>query len=77
MQLGSSKPWQEVLEKITGETKMSASGLLEYFKPLHEWLKADNEKNKETIGWSKTQKGQSFQFFNTIFKIIFKIKLLF
>jgi len=39
LKLGSSKPWPEALEQVTGQTVMDASAMLEYFKPLHDWLK--------------------------------------
>uniref|UniRef100_A0A218QXF0 Angiotensin-converting enzyme n=1 Tax=Tityus serrulatus TaxID=6887 RepID=A0A218QXF0_TITSE len=50
MQMGSSRPWPEAFEKITGTRKMNANSLLEYFKPLYEWLKEANK--NETIGWN-------------------------
>uniref|UniRef100_A0A1E1WWB8 Angiotensin-converting enzyme n=1 Tax=Tityus obscurus TaxID=1221240 RepID=A0A1E1WWB8_TITOB len=49
MQMGSSRPWPEAFEKITGSRKMNADSLLEYFKPLYEWLKEANK--NEVIGW--------------------------
>ncbi|XP_067126754.1 angiotensin-converting enzyme-like isoform X2 [Centruroides vittatus] len=49
MQMGSSRPWPEALEKLTGTRKMNAHSLLEYFKPLYEWLKETNK--EEIIGW--------------------------
>ncbi|XP_026489175.2 angiotensin-converting enzyme-like isoform X1 [Vanessa tameamea] len=51
LQLGSSKPWPDAMEAITGQRKMDASGVLEYFEPLYEWLKAENERSGEYIGW--------------------------
>ncbi|XP_063816075.1 angiotensin-converting enzyme [Pseudophryne corroboree] len=51
MRLGNSKPWPDVMEAITGQRKMSAHALLEYFKPLIDWLDEQNSKNGETIGW--------------------------
>ncbi|KAK0076664.1 hypothetical protein PV326_010605 [Microctonus aethiopoides] len=56
LELGSSKPWQDAMEKITGQRHMDASGLIEYFKPLIDWLEADNAKNGEFIGWKRTAK---------------------
>uniref|UniRef100_A0A8C4QHG6 Angiotensin-converting enzyme n=1 Tax=Eptatretus burgeri TaxID=7764 RepID=A0A8C4QHG6_EPTBU len=49
MSLGSSKPWQDAMEKITGQRNMSAESLLEYFQPLTTWLKKENE--NEVLGW--------------------------
>ncbi|KAF7991815.1 hypothetical protein HCN44_010616 [Aphidius gifuensis] len=51
LSLGSSVPWQDAMEKITGQRQMDASGLLEYFKPLSDMLEAENLKNNEYIGW--------------------------
>ena len=49
MALGASRPWPEALELITGERQMDASALLEYFAPLHDWLKQQNQ--GRTCGW--------------------------
>lgn len=51
LQLGSSKPWPDAMEAITGQRFMDASGVLEYFQPLYDWLKAENERNGEFVGW--------------------------
>ncbi|KAK2820760.1 hypothetical protein Q5P01_023719 [Channa striata] len=51
MKLGFSKPWPEAMTMITGQPKMSAQPLMEYFKPLIEWLEAENKKNKDIRGW--------------------------
>lgn len=44
LQLGSSKHWSETLEILTGTKEVSAEPLLEYFEPLYEFLKTENEK---------------------------------
>lgn len=41
--MGSSKNWRDVLYLITGENKLDASALLEYFDPLYEELVEENE----------------------------------
>ncbi|XP_065334808.1 angiotensin-converting enzyme-like isoform X1 [Cloeon dipterum] len=56
LQLGASKPWPDAMEVVTGQRKMDASALREYFAPLEEWLRAENEKTGEFIGWDKTDK---------------------
>uniref|UniRef100_A0A1B0D1L8 Angiotensin-converting enzyme n=1 Tax=Phlebotomus papatasi TaxID=29031 RepID=A0A1B0D1L8_PHLPP len=43
LSLGTSKHWSEALEAITGSRDMDASALLEYFQPLYEFLKVENE----------------------------------
>jgi len=52
LSMGSSKPWPEAMEKMTGQKRMDASALREYFKPLEDWLKAKNVEMCETPGWS-------------------------
>jgi peptidyl-dipeptidase A len=49
LELGQSKPWPEALAVLSGETKADASALLEYFAPLHGWLKQQNQ--GEQCGW--------------------------
>lgn len=51
LELGSSKPWQDAMEIITGQRNMNSAGLLEYFKPLTDWLTEENKKTNEYIGW--------------------------
>uniref|UniRef100_A0A8C8J332 Angiotensin-converting enzyme n=1 Tax=Oncorhynchus tshawytscha TaxID=74940 RepID=A0A8C8J332_ONCTS len=51
MKLGFSKPWPEAMAMITGEPIMSAKPLVQYFKPLTDWLEVENNKNGEVRGW--------------------------
>jgi peptidyl-dipeptidase A len=46
---GASQPWQQPLKQLTGSEKMDASAMLEYFAPLQDWLKQQNE--GQTCGW--------------------------
>ena len=46
---GASQPWQKTLKELTGSEKMDASAVLEYFAPLQQWLKQQNE--GKTCGW--------------------------
>ncbi|KAG1672337.1 Angiotensin-converting enzyme [Nymphon striatum] len=39
------KQWK----KLTGQPKMSASSVMKYFKPLHDWLRKQNKGHK--VGW--------------------------
>uniref|UniRef100_A0A7G3ADB7 Angiotensin-converting enzyme n=1 Tax=Lutzomyia longipalpis TaxID=7200 RepID=A0A7G3ADB7_LUTLO len=43
LQLGTSKHWSDALEAITGSRVMDASPLIEYFQPLYDFLKVENE----------------------------------
>lgn len=47
--LGSSKPWPEALEAMTGQREMDASAIIEYFDPLMKWLAEQNKGQK--CGW--------------------------
>ncbi len=51
LKLGSSKPWPDALEAICGVREMDSGPILEYFKPLSDWLKAENQKNGVRVGW--------------------------
>ena len=42
--MGQSKPWPEALKAITGEEKMDATAILDYFAPLKQWLVEQNKK---------------------------------
>ncbi len=49
MEMGMSRPWPEALHALTGESQVDAGAILEYFAPLHEWLKKQNRGRK--CGW--------------------------
>ncbi|XP_006146875.1 angiotensin-converting enzyme-like protein Ace3 [Tupaia chinensis] len=51
LKLGSSKPWPEVLEKLTGQSEVSTKALMTYFKPLLNWLVAENVRQGDILGW--------------------------
>ena len=51
LKLGASKPWQDVIEVMTGERKINADAILEYFKPLEEWLDGVIKQYDIPIGW--------------------------
>lgn len=48
LELGLSKHWSVALEKMTGESEISGDAVLEYFKPLLDFLKEENEKGAGT-----------------------------
>ena len=52
LEKGASQPWQGTLKELTGTDKMDASAVLEYFAPLQDWLKQQNE--GQTCGWPAT-----------------------
>ena len=43
LEMGSSQPWQEAYKVITGNEQMDATAILDYFAPLHVWLKNKNQ----------------------------------
>jgi len=51
MKLGFSKPWPEAMKLITGQSNMSASAMMNYFKPLLDWLLTENGRHGEKLGW--------------------------
>ena len=40
--MGASRPWPEALKALTGEDKMDATAILDYFAPLKTWLDQQN-----------------------------------
>lgn len=58
LSFGKSKPWQKVMEDMTGSADISANAIKEYFDPLYKWLKKENEEasrkgGRNVVGWSK------------------------
>ncbi len=46
---GESQPWQDTLQELTGERKLDATALVEYFAPLKAWL--DEQNKNQQCGW--------------------------
>jgi hypothetical protein len=44
------------MEVLTGQRDMDATGLLDYFSPLADWLEGENRESGEHIGWEPTEK---------------------
>lgn len=51
MEKGSSQRWQELMEEVTGEGRLDGTALREYFRPLEEWLRQENLRTNEFVGW--------------------------
>jgi peptidyl-dipeptidase A len=47
--LGSSRPWPEALETLTGQRGMDATAMADYFAPLKTWL--DEQNRGRMSGW--------------------------
>ena len=43
LEMGSSQPWQNAYKVVTGSEQMDATAILDYFAPLHIWLKEKNQ----------------------------------
>ena len=41
--MGQSRPWPEALKAMTGEDKMDATAIIDYFAPLKAWLDEQNK----------------------------------
>jgi len=46
LEMGSSRPWPEALKALTGEDRMDATAILDYFAPLKQWLDQQNQGRK-------------------------------
>jgi peptidyl-dipeptidase A len=49
LEMGTSKPWPDELETLTGQRQMDATAILDYFAPLQKWLDEQNKGQKS--GW--------------------------
>jgi peptidyl-dipeptidase A len=49
MAMGSSRPWQDAMQALTGERKADATALLSYYAPLRAWLEKQNA--GRVCGW--------------------------
>jgi peptidyl-dipeptidase A len=49
--MGASKPWPEALETLTGEKRLDANALADYFAPLKAWLDEQNKAKNYPVGW--------------------------
>ena len=54
LKAGSSRPWPNILEEMTGSRKMDAQPLLDYFKPLENWLDSEIDEKNIPVGWNST-----------------------
>lgn len=47
--MGLSRPWPEALEALTGQKRMDATAIMDYFAPLKKWL--DEQNAGKPVGW--------------------------
>ena len=53
LEMGASKPWPEEMRVLTGDGKMDATAILEYFAPLKTWLDEQNKGSQP--GWTEAR----------------------
>ncbi|GMG88557.1 M2 family metallopeptidase [Biformimicrobium ophioploci] len=49
MEMGSSQPWQDAMEALTGQRELDASAIIDYFQPLMTYLEEQNK--GRNCGW--------------------------
>jgi peptidyl-dipeptidase A len=49
LEMGASRPWPEALEALTGQRQMDATAMVDYFRPLLDWL--DKQNQGKACGW--------------------------
>ena len=49
--VGQSQPAQQTLKAMTGTDHLDAAPMLDYFRPLYDWLKQHNAAAKSVPGW--------------------------
>jgi peptidyl-dipeptidase A len=47
--MGMSRPWPDALEALTGQREMDATAVVDYFRPLLDWLETQNK--GQQCGW--------------------------
>jgi hypothetical protein len=76
--LGSSKPWEDILEEFAGVRTFSAKSCLKYFQPLREYLEELVAKDQLNVGWKcETNHCSKRNFFRTNICLILLLKFLF
>ena len=49
LEMGASRPWPDALETLTGQRQMDATAIVDYFRPLMDWLATQNRGKQ--CGW--------------------------
>ncbi len=57
--MGSSKPWEDILEEFAGVRTFSAKACLRYFQPLQDYLEELVEQGQLNVGWTCHEKNHS------------------
>ncbi|CAF5195941.1 unnamed protein product, partial [Rotaria magnacalcarata] len=61
--LGSSKPWEDILEEFAGVKTFSAKSCLKYFQPLRDYLEKLVAEGQLNVGWKCENNGFSTRSF--------------
>ncbi len=76
--LGSSKPWEDILEEFAGVRTFSAKPCLKYFQPLREYLEELVAKGELNVGWKcESNNCSTIYFIQTNICWILLIKFIF
>jgi Angiotensin-converting enzyme len=59
LSMGASRPWPDAMEVMTGQRELDAGALLEYFKPLEDWLVQTNAALGVNVGWRPSDSKQT------------------
>uniref|UniRef100_H2Z6D6 Angiotensin-converting enzyme n=1 Tax=Ciona savignyi TaxID=51511 RepID=H2Z6D6_CIOSA len=51
LEMGNSKHWEDILQKLSGSCHVDAGSTLRFFKPLTQWLVKENKRLGNKIGW--------------------------
>lgn len=49
---GSSENWRDTLSLAIGENRLDGSAMREFFQPLEEWLRNENLRTEQFVGWT-------------------------
>jgi peptidyl-dipeptidase A len=49
LEMGASRPWPDAMEALTGQRQMDATAIVDYFRPLVDWLEVQNRGKQ--CGW--------------------------
>jgi hypothetical protein len=52
LSLGAAVPWRDALQTLTGHRQLDIRPLVDYYKPLYDWLVQNNAAHAQTVGWS-------------------------
>lgn len=76
--MGSSKPWEDILEEFAGVRTFSAKSCLKYFQPLREYLEDLVAKGQLNVGWKcEINHSSNINYFQRNIYLILLLKLLF